>query len=113
MVLSSDDKFVAAAGADRRIFVWDVASGELVHTLGGHRDAVYSLRFNRPGTHLLSGGHTGSLLLWNLQDGSRNALSGKVPGVAYSAAFAPDRKQALVSGANGNAYFVPLPDAAQ
>jgi WD40 repeat protein len=42
VAVSSDSKQIATAGWDRRVIVWDIATGKTVHTLTGHRAEKYS-----------------------------------------------------------------------
>ncbi|MCH7726745.1 MAG: hypothetical protein IH991_09735, partial [Planctomycetes bacterium] len=85
---------------------------ELAQTIEGHTDAVYRVTFNPTGTHLLSCGHAGSLHVWNLADG-KSLLTNTLPSVAYSASYSSDGKRIIASCANGSAYFVEVPEAAQ
>jgi ribosomal RNA-processing protein 9 len=45
LALSSDARYLASGGKDRRIGVWDVGKGEWVRSFGGHRDTI-SVRFD-------------------------------------------------------------------
>jgi WD40 repeat protein len=45
---------VLAVGAGDRIFLWDVKTGKLRHTLRGHKNAVYGLAFSPDGRTLAS-----------------------------------------------------------
>lgn len=40
LALSSDGKYLASGGRDRRLGVWDVAKKEWVRSFGGHRDVI-------------------------------------------------------------------------
>ena len=41
------DKFITGS-YDRTCKIWDTESGNLLHTLEGHKNAVYSMAFNVP-----------------------------------------------------------------
>lgn len=49
------------------IGLWDVASGENIHTFWGHNSDVRSLAFSPDGTLLASSGFDGTILVWNLK----------------------------------------------
>lgn len=40
LALSSDGKYLASGGRDRRLGVWDVAKKEWIRSFGGHRDII-------------------------------------------------------------------------
>ena len=48
------------------IRLWDVSTGENIHTFWGHTTDVQSLAFSPDGTLLASGGFDGTCLLWNV-----------------------------------------------
>ncbi|KAG6853404.1 hypothetical protein C0991_004737 [Blastosporella zonata] len=59
LALSDDGRYLASAGKDRKLVVWDVEKGEWVKAFGGnlgHKDTISALSF-RKGTHQL---YTGS-----------------------------------------------------
>ena len=55
VTFSPDGKYLASAGVDRMVLIWDLSNGELVAQLKGHTDTVYSLCYSREGSVLTSG----------------------------------------------------------
>ncbi|MCY4401726.1 MAG: WD40 repeat domain-containing protein [Candidatus Poribacteria bacterium] len=49
------------------IRLWDVATGENIHTFCGHNSDVQSLAFSPNGTMLASGGFDGTIMVWDLK----------------------------------------------
>jgi small GTP-binding protein len=58
-------EILASGGNDRRIQLWEVASGRLLHTLEGHKEQVLCVAFDRTGRNLISGGADSRVKLWD------------------------------------------------
>ena len=65
---SPDGTRLAIGGTwpEHRIQIWDVATGELVVELSGHKSDVESVAFFPDGLLLASGGFDGVIYLWNI-----------------------------------------------
>ncbi|MBX3015648.1 MAG: winged helix-turn-helix domain-containing protein [Caldilineaceae bacterium] len=72
IAVSPDGRFIAASGFAPIIEVWEVATGELRHTLRGHQDFILSVAF-QPGMKdapiLVSGSHDETVKLWAMDSG--------------------------------------------
>jgi WD40 repeat protein len=53
----TEDGNVVAAGRGNRVFLYDVASGKELASLGGHKDIIQSLRFSPDGKKLAAGSY--------------------------------------------------------
>ena len=53
--------------ADNSVRVWDVKTGKLRQTFGGHRTAVYDAIFTPDGKKLITAGHSGLIRIWDLK----------------------------------------------
>ena len=86
---SADGKYLATAGGDRQIIIWDVKSGKEVKRLIGHRNLVFDLAFNSDGTQLVSASWDGTIGTWDLTADSYylKDLGGNSP---YKVGFTPD-----------------------
>lgn len=70
LCFDNSGRFLVSAGADKRILIWDIASGHLVADLSGvHTNSIYTLSFNRgPESIILaSGGLDNRVVLWNMK----------------------------------------------
>lgn len=54
------------AGIDKLIYLWEVASGNMLNIVPAHSQALTCLRFTSDGTFLISGGKDGLVLVWML-----------------------------------------------
>jgi WD40 repeat protein len=112
VAIHPDGKTVAAAGIDRKVFVYDVFAGTLQATLEGHPDYIYRVTFNHTGNRLLSCGYGGHLIVWDFPSGKQLHTT-RARGVLNSVAYAPDDSQVVVASDNGTAQLLDLPTNAR
>jgi WD40 repeat protein len=55
-------------GSDSAVRVWDLATGQVIHRLEGHKGRVFGLAVSPDGRNVLTGGDT-SLILWDARSG--------------------------------------------
>jgi WD40 repeat protein len=83
---------VATGSLDGTVKLWDVASGNELATLKGHKSWVNSVAFTADGTLLATGSSDGTVKLWDVAT-RREQATLKVPtGEVRSVAFAPNGK---------------------
>lgn len=72
LTFSPNGKYLASAGKDETVRVWDAATGKLLHTLSEHQGEVFSVAF-RPDSYLLASGGArhktaGEVIIWRVSD---------------------------------------------
>ncbi|KAG4253169.1 hypothetical protein FPRO03_07129 [Fusarium proliferatum] len=63
VAVSPDNQFLASAGNDETVKVWDIATGECRHTLEGHDGNIHSVTFLPDGQSLASASNT--IKIWD------------------------------------------------
>lgn len=97
IAFSPDGRILAAGNSDRRVKLWDVATGQEVRTFSGHAGGVYGIVFAPDGMILASASWDKTVKLWDVATGQEmRTLSGHTEYVS-SVVFAPDGKT-LASG---------------
>jgi WD40 repeat protein len=92
-----DGRTLASGGLDDAVKLWDVASGQEIRTLEGHRSGVTSVMFSPDGLTLASGGLDNAVKLWDVASGQEiRTLEGHSDGIK-SVGFSPDGRT-LASG---------------
>ncbi|KZV62150.1 WD40 repeat-like protein [Peniophora sp. CONT] len=66
LALSEGARYLASAGKDRRVGVWDVEKGEWVKGFGGHRDTISSVVFRKGSQQLYSASYDRTIKLFDL-----------------------------------------------
>ena len=99
---SSDGRLLAIAGSNGTIYLWDVMTGELRHTIEqAHLGNCDSVAFSPDGQTLASGGVDNAVRLWDVSTGVlRHELTGHTHRVK-SVAFSPDGKTLTSGGLDG------------
>lgn len=88
--LSADGRFLATAGYDGLVRIWDVASRQPKHDLAKHKGWVRAVAFAPDGTRLASAGEDGTVVLWDAVTGADLKSIAAHEGAVTCLAFAPD-----------------------
>jgi WD40 repeat protein len=102
LVYSPDGKWIASAGADKVIRLWDAETGKQGLSLKGHDGAVSRLAFvpageGKPAKVLVSASYDRTIRFWDLQTGKESEHIVNHPGTPMALAVSPDGKL-LASG---------------
>ena len=69
MSLSPDERLLASGSRDRKIKIWNMASGQELVVLGGHGARIRSVAFSPDGRLLASAGDDGTIRIWGYSTG--------------------------------------------
>lgn len=100
LAASQDGRFVASAGMDQSINIWDAKTGLLLHSLSGHDGSIESVAFSPDSKSLVSGSYDKTVKLWDLQSG-KLVRSTPVEMKVHSVAFSSDGKLVAAGGSSG------------
>lgn len=67
LAISPDGKYLASAGEDLAINLWDLGSGKRIKKMMGHTASVYSLAFSAESSMLVSGGADWTVRCWDVK----------------------------------------------
>ena len=111
LALSPDGKKLAAAGCDRIVRVWDIASGKLEQSIENHADWVMGLAFSPDGKHLLSASRDKTAKVWDLAAKESLATFSDHQNNVYGVAITPDGKHGISVGEDNNIRVWQATDA--
>lgn len=103
--ISPDVKLVAAGHSDKRVYVWDLHTGETRFILEGHAASVSSVDFSPNGQLLASGSDDGTIRLWSSVNGKLVRVLTGFPNDVYNVKFLANG-QSLKVGTAGSPELV-------
>jgi WD40 repeat protein len=106
--VSPDGTRLLSGCLDRTARLWDLRSGELLHTFEGHRMAVASGAFSADGKVMATGSWDDTARVWDVESRRELALLGGHPAAVHDVALAPDRRTLAVLSGGGVLKFWSL-----
>ena len=95
-----DGSWLAVAGLDPKVHVWDVAAGTKRAVFDGHHRAVYTVAVAPDGGWLATGDWDGTVRIWDVATLTQKAVLYGHRGAVYTVAITPDGRW-LASGDEG------------
>jgi WD40 repeat protein/tRNA A-37 threonylcarbamoyl transferase component Bud32 len=89
VAFSPNGRWLASAGADKTVRIWDTATGRDVRVLRGHTDIVTSVAFSPDGMHMASCSRDKTVRIWDTATGlllfTLHGHKQAISGLAFSA----------------------------
>ncbi|MEL6222548.1 MAG: serine/threonine-protein kinase [Cyanobacteria bacterium J06627_8] len=116
VAISPSGQILASGSTDRRIMLWNMQSGTLLHTIegktllqhSGHTDRITALRFTPDGSTLVSASNDGTIKLWDLSERKLISTLSSSEWVISAIAISPDGSLLVSGGDNGVIEFWDL-----
>jgi WD40 repeat protein/serine/threonine protein kinase len=105
IAISHDGTLAVTAGADMRMVLWDVATGDLLREFVGHQGAVNAVEFSPDDTLIASAGDDNVLALWDVATGEFTTLFEGHSDAVWDVAYSPDGTM-LASASRDNTIFL-------
>ena len=92
---------MASGGFDRTAKIFDAGTGNLLHTLTGHTNAVYRVAFSRDGKMFATASADKTVRLWDLKTAKEIMVLRGHSDRVHDVEFSPDGSLVVSSGADG------------
>ena len=91
LAISPDDRFIASADEDGRLFLWDASTGKQVASTRAHRRRVNTMAFSPDGSFVMTASSDRTVRGWSVPDGE------EMPKLSLRLTDSMDRVQAVAS----------------
>ncbi|WP_435016541.1 c-type cytochrome domain-containing protein [Tundrisphaera sp. TA3] len=114
VAFSPDGAKLAAAGADRAVRVWEVATGNVLAQIEDHADWIFDVAFSPDGKRLATASRDKTSKVFDVEKKEAVATFPSHNEAVYCVSFAPDGKAVVTGGADGQVrVWNPDEDAKQ
>lgn len=100
---SPDGKRILTASADKTAMLWDLAAGNLIIVLDGHKDKLASAEFSPDGKKIVTASYDNMVKLWDAGTGALLFTFEGHKDVVFSARFSSDNRKIISASADGTA----------
>jgi sugar lactone lactonase YvrE len=100
VIFGPDEKRIITVSYNHPVQIWNAESGELIHTLSGHRGYPHAVRISPDGRLLAEARHEGTIQIWDLTT-YEDLASVQAHDHAYEVSFSPDGKTLASGGRDG------------
>jgi WD40 repeat protein/serine/threonine protein kinase len=105
VAISSDGALAVTAGADMRLVLWDVETGEPIREFVGHMAGVNAVEFSPDDTLIATAGDDEVLALWDVATGEFTTIFEGHSDAVWDVAYSPDGTK-LASASRDNTIFL-------
>lgn len=97
LAISPDDRYLVCSGEDAMLVLWDLQTGQCLHTCEGHLSQVHCTTFSPTGNCFATGSYDQTIKLWDRATGACLSTLAGHAGQIFCVKFSPDGEW-LVSG---------------
>ena len=108
VAFAPNSKYLASAGADHLVRIWNLETRQTAQVLSGHVDEVRSVAFSSDGKFLASGSRDNSVRLWDWKRGFELSKYFGPTYVAQAVRFTPDCRCVVASSFDGTIHCWPV-----
>jgi len=98
-------KYIAGAGLNDTVYLWDVQTQEVVFALEGHQEKINAIAFDPSGSYLASGGDDATVRVWDVLSG-RLLMVREFDSPVQSLAFSKGGRDLFLGNGNTTCYQV-------
>ncbi len=108
---SPNGKYIASAGKDRTVQVWNASNGTLVYTYTDHSDTVYGIAWSHDSTQIASASYDKTVHVWHATDGTYPQIYNGHSSWAWTVSWSPDSKRIASGGGDQTVQIWNAADA--